>query len=244
MREIPNWLRRRLETRLRVPKTEFGLERLARCGFRPRLIFDVGAYEGMIARACLALWPDVSIACFEVLPDKLAMLRQLTEHHPGVRLFPCLLGAKSKQSVVLHEVESASSILVEHVNQSFPTSSHPMRTIDEICAEHYDGRAPDFLKLDVQGYELEVLKGAERALPGMQAILAELNALDIHQQVPLLDEIVRWLSDRGWVAYDICALHRRPLDDALWQADFIFVPRASALRADKRWEAAAMAHAG
>jgi hypothetical protein len=91
------------------------------------------------------------------------------------------------------------------------------------------------LKLDVQGYELEVLKGSEKSLQGIQVILAEVNLIDIHQNVALLAEIVQWLNLRDWVAYDICELHRRPLDQALWQADFIFVQRSSFLRTDKRW---------
>jgi hypothetical protein len=137
--------------------------------------------------------------------------------------------------VVLHQAETASSVLVEQVPQNFPVSLHSMRTVDEIVQEHFAGRSPDFLKLDVQGYELEVLKGAEHSLANIQAILAEVNLLDIHQHVPLLGEMMSWLGDRDWVAYDICGLTRRPLDKALWQADFIFVPRHSRLRSDKRW---------
>jgi hypothetical protein len=49
--------------------------------------------------------------------------------------------------------------------------------------------------------------------------------------------LIAWLNERDWVAYDICGLTRRPLDQALWQADLIFVPRNSPLRADKRWKA-------
>jgi hypothetical protein len=71
----------------------------------------------------------------------------------------------------------------------------------------------------------------------MQVVLAEVSLLDIHQNVPLFAEIVAWLNDRDWVAYDICGLTRRPLDKALWQADLIFVPRNSPLRTDKRWKA-------
>jgi hypothetical protein len=47
--------------------------------------------------------------------------------------------------------------------------------------------------------------------------------------------ITTWLNERDWVAYDICGLTRRPLDGALWQADFMFVPCNSPLRNDKRW---------
>jgi hypothetical protein len=45
--------------------------------------------------------------------------------------------------------------------------------------------------------------------------------------------MVAWLFGRGFVAYDICGLTRRPLDDALWQADLIFVRNDDPLRRDK-----------
>ena len=111
-----------------------------------------------------------------------------------------------------------------------------MRTIDDIVQNHFDGESPDFLKLDVQGYELEVLKGAEKSLHSINAILAEVNLIDIHDGAPLLAEMIAWFSQHGWVAYDICALTRRPLDQALWQADILFTPEDSSLRKDKRWK--------
>jgi len=112
-----------------------------------------------------------------------------------------------------------------------------MQTLDKIVEENFHGNPPDLLKIDVQGYELEVLKGAEKSLSQIQVLLLEVNLLDIHQNVPLLAEVVAWLNDRNWVAYDICGLIYRPLDRALWQADFIFLPRNSSLRSNKRWKA-------
>jgi hypothetical protein len=87
-----------------------------------------------------------------------------------------------------------------------------------------------------KAYELEVLKGARNTLSQVSAILAEVNLIDIHKGAPLLDELLMFLRDRDFVAYDICGLSRRPLDRALWQADFIFVPLNSRLRTDKRWQ--------
>jgi hypothetical protein len=110
-----------------------------------------------------------------------------------------------------------------------------MVTIDEIVEKHYEGRGPDFLKIDVQGYELEVLKGAERSLATLRVILIETNLLDIYTDAPLLPELMEWMHLRGWTPYDICGLTRRPLDRGLWQADFVFVPKESPLRSDKRW---------
>lgn len=228
-------LRNNLARRLRLPETPFALERLGAIGFQPTQIFDVGAYQGEFAQSCLSIWPGAKVACFEALEHKVLQLKQLALRNPAIQVFPGLLGAEAHEQVPLYQAETASSVMVEQISQNFPVTLHSMRTLDQIIEEYFGGHSPDFLKLDVQGYELEVLKGAEASLPQMQVILAEVNLLDIHQKVPLFAEVIAWLNDRDWVAYDICGLTRRPLDQALWQADLIFVPRNSPLRADKRW---------
>jgi FkbM family methyltransferase len=81
-------------------------------------------------------------------------------------------------------METASSVLEEHVHQSAPVRYYPMQTIDELVK--VQGFAtPNLLKLDVQGYELEV-KGARNTLPHISAILAEVNLIDIHKGAPLM----------------------------------------------------------
>lgn len=230
-------IRQYFACRLKIPEIPFALERLYNIGFKPNLIFDVGAYKGDFAKSCLDIWPNSKVACFEALEHKVLELKHLASLNPTIEVFPILLGAQTREQVPLNESETASSVLVESIPQNFPVKFYPMRTIDQIVQEYFSDRPPDFLKLDVQGYELEVLKGAEKSLAKMQLILAEINLIDIHQNVPLLADIIQWLNDRDWVAYDICELHRRPLDQALWQADFIFIPRNSPLRTDKRWSA-------
>lgn len=230
-------IREYLARKTGAPRIPLGLERLARLGFQPTTVFDVGAYEGEFALECLRVWPQVQVVCFEPLAHKVKCLKRLSATCPSIQVQAGLLGARPQDSVPLNESETASSLLVENTPQNFQVNFYPMRTVDQIVRSHEGGRAPDLLKLDVQGYELEVLKGAEKNLSNISAILAEVNFLDIHRQVPLLSDLVAWLDARGWVAYDICGLTRRPLDDALWQADMIFVPRGSALRSDKRWSA-------
>ncbi|MFP4120924.1 MAG: FkbM family methyltransferase [Coleofasciculus sp.] len=234
---IKSKVRKYLARKLGVPDIPLALGRLYSAGFQPIQIFDVGAYKGDFALSCLQVWSDAKVSCFEALEHRVDQLQQLAFSNSSIQVFPGLLGAETRDKVPLHQAETASSVLVEQMPQSFPVSYHQMRTVDQIVRENFSDRSPDFLKLDVQGYEWEILKGAEKSLPKMQVILAEINLLDIHQNVPLLAEMIAWLDERDWVAYDICGLTRRPLDKALWQADFIFVPRHSPLRADKRWSA-------
>ena len=228
-------LRGLLARRLRLPEIPVALKRLDRQGFNPELIFDVGAYRGDFARLCRTIWPAARVACFEPQKSILPELRQYALNTPHTEVFEHLLGAEENPRVTLYEAATASSVLLENHGPTHPTATYGMRTLESVI-ESDTNRAPDLLKLDVQGYELEALKGTSKYLSDIQVILIELNLLDIHEGVPLMDEVIGWLAERGWVAFDICGLTRRPLDDALWQADFLFVPVGSILRRDKRWK--------
>lgn len=223
-----------------IVNSETALIRIAKLGFNPNLIFDVGAYQGDFTKFCFRLWPNTEVACFEVLPHKLSELRQLVDWNPAIKVFPMLLGATSRDQVPFYQLgknaETASSVLNTYNPLDVSPQYYPMHTVDEIVTDNLNGRVPDLLKIDVQGYELEVLKGAENNLDKIQVILAEVNLLDLYKDAPLLAELITWLDARNWVTYDICGFWRRPLDQALWQADFIFVQREHFLRTDKRYE--------
>jgi FkbM family methyltransferase len=196
----------------------------------------VGAHSGEFARLCRRIWPGAKLTCFEVLPHRVAELKAWSATDGNVDIIPYLLGAETRNAVPFHEMETASSVLGEHRPPGVPVRSHPMTTIDEVVGD-LKLQAPTFLKLDVQGYEFEILHGAKLTLSRIEVILAEVNFIDVHRDVHLLDDLIVFLRDNNFVAYDICGMHRRPLDAALWQADFMFVPRHSYLRADKRWRA-------
>lgn len=216
-----------------MPDIEPALERLAKNGFTPGLVFDVGAFRGDFASMVLGIWPTARVACFEPLPYGRALIKELQTRHPTIDLHETLVGAVEKAEVEMHVAKTSSSLLRDAHNQDFPVEIFPQTTLDRTIATAYAGRAPDLLKLDVQGFEMEVLKGCEASLGGVRAILTELSLLDLHEGVPLLHELTGWLGERGFVAYDICGMTRRPLDDALWQADMIFVRKDDALRRDK-----------
>jgi len=233
IKQIVSSIRNYLVRRLGIPEIAPAMERLSKQAFEPNLILDVGAYHGEYAHLCRRVWPNSFVVCIEPQSSAVKVLESRIDNKMAV--YNTLLGAEERNAVPFREVETASSVLVEHIDKSHPVVLHPMRTIDSILSSDFDGQSIDLLKLDVQGYELEILKGGERSLKAVQVILVEVNLLDIHEKVPLLSELVTWLKDRNFIAFDICGLTRRPLDQALWQADMLFVQEDSPLRRDKRW---------
>jgi FkbM family methyltransferase len=214
---------------------DVALARLRQAGFTPRSIVDIGAFIGDWTLMSRRHFPDARVLMVEPQPDRAAALQALASRLPDARFASALLGAAPAPAVTFFQNTTVSSVLqeVDNTSSAIPLSL-PMTTLDAVVAETAFGR-PDFLKLDVQGYELEVLRGAPAALAAAEVVLLEVNLIPINRGAPLLAETVAFMAANGFRAYDICSAIRRPLDDALWQTDVLFARETSPLVASTRW---------
>jgi len=224
-----------LKERLHVPDVEISLRRLQRAGFAPRAVIDVGANIGDWTRLCRRVFPEVRVLAVEPQAACEAALRALAAQTTGVTIARRLIGAADVTGVPFHVHDTVSSVLREPHGPPVSTVVLDMTTLDAVIRETGFGRA-EFLKLDVQGYELEVLKGAPLALSSAEVVLMEINLIPVNEGAPLLHESVAFMHAAGFQAWDICSQIRRPLDDALWQTDMLFVRRTSPLVASTRWQ--------
>jgi hypothetical protein len=96
-------------------------------------------------------------------------------------------------------------------------------------------QAPLLLKLDVQGFELEVLKGGRRTLKLSEVVIMEVSLLPYNDGAPSFADVVGFMNEEGFVAFDFCGQFRRESDHALFQTDVVFVRRESNLRAQRKF---------
>jgi FkbM family methyltransferase len=203
---------------------------LSRFGFVPKYIMDVGAFKGDWTRVCLDIFPDGTITCIEPQEVPQAELKKLASEHSNVRIFQTLLGKSEHKNIPFKEVGSGSSVLLN----SGEETRRPMTTIDALIEEGYC-KPPQLLKLDVQGYELEILEGYTRNFDVCQVIQIEISLLPIVKGAPILHEVVNYLYQRGFVMFDVDELIRAPSDGAVWQIDALFCRFDSPLRATRVW---------
>ena len=213
-----------------APDMRFGTESLAGRGFSPSVILDIGAFEGDWSKMAMEIWPAAKFVMIETNPNKAELLRRDPQLRDAA-LIESLLGPTDGAEVTFYIMESGSSLFKEHSGVERRPVTLKQRTLDSITA---DLDCVDFIKMDVQGYELEVLKGGRQTLARAQAILIELSLIEINEGAPLLDEALSFMRAAGFAAYDILEIHRRPLDGAMNQIDVLFVREDSFLRADKR----------
>lgn len=111
--------------------------------------------------------------------------------------------------------------------------AHRIETLPEVLAAT-GLRGCDFLKLDLQGHELEALAGAGPLFGTTEVIMTEVSWLRIGE-VPILHEVMTEFVAHGYRPYDIVGQNYRRLDRALWQTDVIFVRENSRLLASRVW---------
>jgi FkbM family methyltransferase len=135
--------------------------------FEPKVMLDVGANVGSYSRKLLSHFPEAKVYAFEPLAKTYATLSRLTDEH-GDRFVPVNVGVgASPGSLELHYEEDASS----HASFAAEASEVPyvrntqkalidVVTLDGFVAERLVGETVDFVKIDTEGFEFEVLQGA------------------------------------------------------------------------------------
>ncbi len=203
------------------------LQNLAR-NFTPGGILDIGAHKALWAKRAAEIFPGTPIFMVEAQADLESELRA-----SGYPYALCLLGPENKDEVTFHvdpNYPTGGSVLREVTSFHKEQVSYPMRRLDNI---ETGLQGPLLLKLDVQGYELEVLAGASNTLITTEVILAEIALLEYNAGAPLMAEVIAFLSERGFVPFDFGDVMRRYDDRAMFQCDMLFVRHDSELRAKR-----------
>lgn len=233
---VPQRVADRLVRHYSIPDCDWSLRNARDNGFMPELIIDVGAYEGEWARMVHRIFPSARILAVEPQREKKEILQALSLSAARIDYDMALLGAEDNCEVTFHLNETVSSVLSEVVSEAPDREKRSTVTLDTLV-EGTNFTSPDFIKLDVQGYELEVLRGGRNifTLSPPEMIQMEISLIEINSGAPLLPEVIEYMNDLGYQLYDIAEFIRRPMDDALWQIDVIFVRKDSNLISSHRW---------
>jgi FkbM family methyltransferase len=166
-----------------------------------RSVVDVGANRGqfsLVARRCL---PAATIVAFEPLPGPAERFRHVFAGDPRVRLHEIALGQQGALSCMhVSGKDDASSLLpiTPLMSSLFPGTAQAGtimvrvgRLADYVSAGEL--ASPALLKLDVQGYELEALRGCEELLDSFSHVYAECSFVELYRGQVLADDLIVWL---------------------------------------------------
>ena len=181
---------------------------------KPMTIFDVGANRGEYTSAILELYPRSRVFSFEpsretfrLLEAEFAAMSQVVKLNYG-------LGCKARSQLLYKESQYAriASLTPLDVIDHDYTEKVVIRTLDEVVSEHGISEI-DLLKIDVEGHELDVIKGAQNTLSlrkikclqfelGGASIETNTTLKDIYDVLSKYDYRLYLISKRGIVPLD------------------------------------------
>jgi len=200
--------------------------------YRFASVVDVGANRGQFTLLMAGLRPEASIVAFEPLAEPYQKLTLVTSDLANVRAFHSAIGAtRTSLPMNVSKQDDSSSLLpiTELQEQIFPNTGHD-RTVEVRVAplgDFVDGlelARPSLLKIDVQGYELEVLRGSRDHLDRFDVVYVEASFLPLYAGQPLASDVFEALSAQS---FRLSAVHNlvHARDGRAVQADFLFERR-------------------
>jgi FkbM family methyltransferase len=194
-----------------------------------RTIVDVGANRGQFTLYALARFPSAHIVAFEPLPAARENMLRLFAGEERVEALPFALGDRDGKVVMhLSAREDSSSLLPVGEGQvsAFPgtdevgTTNVEVRTLDSVMANR-ELEKPALLKVDVQGFELPVLRGAGLSLQFFDQILIEASFVELYEGQALFPDVSHCIEEHG---FHLVAGHiSRSDSDGRWlQGDFLY----------------------
>ncbi|MGJ0392232.1 MAG: FkbM family methyltransferase [Methylocystis sp.] len=219
----------------RFEAIEETLRALKRRGYAPKVIADGGANVGSFSLLADEIFgPNVKIHMFDPQPACAPALEALAAKR-GFLYHAAAMSAKSDENV--HFVVDPVAVTTGAYVEEFATPSSvsvPTIALDDVFTNwlRKDDRA--LLKLDLQGWELEALKGGRGSLRNIEVVLIEV-AFYAKSHEPTIAQLVQFFDDAGFELYDIASIYPRPRDNRPRHGDFVFVRSSSALCEDKAW---------
>lgn len=206
-------------------------------GFWPRGIVDVGANRGHWTRGVQAIWPNASFLMIEANEKHRPAWRDLLRNGSKVHAVSTILDS-TKRDVQWHTNRgSAGDSLFKEATPAYrglaPETRHA-QTLDgvlERLASAGTVLLPDLVKLDVQGAELAVMRGAARAVAAAEVIVMELPFAGAYNTgAPAFSEYIAALDSAGFVPFDMLEQHHLSLGSRnaiILQVDVVFVRKGS-----------------
>jgi FkbM family methyltransferase len=194
-------------------------------------VIDIGSYIGSFAFAMRHILPQAQIYSFEPLQDNYIQLVKNLDPLGHFQAFNTAIGEKTGQLEFNRSDFSPSSSALEMGElhrQAFPHSAHSTRiSVPVACLDDYLEKmtltSPVLLKIDVQGFEDSVLRGAGQVLKQVDHLEIEVSYQPLYAGQVLFKDINQMLMEAGFRFAGNLDSMLSPLDGSILQSDAIFI---------------------
>ena len=193
-------------------------------------VLDIGANDGEFAKHVRSVLPTAQIYSFEPLKDCFQRLQAHFVEDSKFQAINLALGSQAEHVTIYRSSYSPSSSLLPMADlhkQAFPHTSGQSEEIVEVAklddlATKLNIKLPLLLKMDVQGFETEVIAGGLDTLKQASVLILEMSLEKLYEGQELFDSMYRRLHDLGFHYCGNYAQLRHSEDNRVLQIDAIF----------------------
>lgn len=199
-----------------------------------KTVMDVGANVGDFALLAREIFPDAAIHSFEPLPDCFDKMKNVLPGDPKFFAHNIAVGSSESELDFYRSFHSPSSSFLkmskEHM-EAFPQSAEgqsrepikvKLNTLDNLTRD-LGLQEKIFLKIDVQGFEMEALAGAAELLKRTYVVLIEMSFVKLYENLPLFHDVYSKMYEHGFRFHGSLAQMLHPVTGEVVQVDAIFV---------------------
>ena len=189
-----------------------------------KTLIDVGSNKGQFSLIIRKFFPNIIIHSFEPQVEILNLQKKILGIN-NINYYNFALGNEERElELYITKRKDSSSVLrpILSKNKNYIINEKKkisVKKLDELL-DFKSIEKPSIIKLDVQGYELEVLKGSENTLDYIDYVIAEISSTEIYENQTQADELIRFLGSKSFEIKDRCNLGR--VEDKLFQEDVLF----------------------
>lgn len=197
-------------------RLHIALTRLKRRGLQIEVVYDIGAHRGQWTTTVRSTLPEARFYLFEANEAHTGALQET-----GERYFTAVLSSEEKLVEFYATGSPGDSYFRETTQLYAGVQPRKLRTttLDDLVQDQ-DLPAPDFIKADVQGAELDVLRGGQHTLRKAKLVLLECPIVEYNEGAPTIDEYFRFMHEVGFTPLDFVARIWR--DGRMVQVDVLF----------------------
>jgi FkbM family methyltransferase len=174
------------------------------------IIIDVGGADGTTPKIFSIAFPNYKIYVFEPLRENYSLIQKELKQFPNLILINKAVGSTSKRGMINKTKRITSSSMYQPIIEPHSELFSDILTVagtEEVDITTLDESIPQnepisILKLDVQGYELEVLKGAAAVIERTGIIVLEMNNHNNYQGAPKYYDVDEHLRSKNFILYD------------------------------------------
>ena len=195
------------------------------------VVFDVGANNGQYGRNLISMGWEKRLVSFEPLSSAFTKLSANARPFPLWDVAQLGLGSRDGDAEINISGNSQSSsfreILDSHTDAA-PQSAYigsetvRMARLDSIVDDYCDANDRVFLKLDVQGFEKDVLQGAAASMQRVVGLQAEMAIKPLYDGETLYEDMVKYLDDLGYTMMTVAPVFADPRTGQVLQLEGTF----------------------